>query len=103
MLAHEVAHAIQWNQKRPNEKWHTKRHAAIMKQVAQYLMSHIKSLREYLAEKEQKETQKAESRIYSNSASLLLCPSCGTLVEMKKGINFCHHCGLEVSSLNQSH
>jgi membrane-anchored protein YejM (alkaline phosphatase superfamily) len=103
MLAHEVAHAIQWNQKRANEKWHTKRHAAIMKQVSQYLMSHIDNWRIHFTEKQREERQRPELTICSNSVNLSLCPSCGTVVEMRKGINFCHHCGFKVSNSNESH
>ena len=88
MLAHEVAHAIQMRQRKPNERWHTKRHAAIMKRICKYITNQI-DCKKFSARKQSDIDQAYDSE-------LAFCPSCGEAIDMTQNVRFCCYCGFRL-------
>lgn len=55
VMAHEIAHAIDWNNGHARgDKWHTKKHLSIMKRVIAYAMRHADLWKDRCALKHQK-------------------------------------------------
>jgi NADH pyrophosphatase NudC (nudix superfamily) len=91
MLAHEVAHAIQMKQKRPSERWHTQRHATIMKRVCRHITNHI-DWKKTSARRDPEIQQASDSK-------LALCPSCGEAIDMRQDVRFCCYCGFRLEDM----
>jgi len=63
LLAHEVAHAM--HNRKPGEKFHTKRHTGIMRRVCEYITRHLTGWREFLQRKEAECEARKQARLLS--------------------------------------